>query len=189
MVTDGAAEPAAPTQADVVYVLETERLALRWFAPDDAEFVLELTGDPDWIRYIGDRGLRTVEDARGYIETGPRAMYARHGFGLYAVERKEDRAPVGMCGLIRRDWLPDVDVGFAFLRAFRGRGYAHEAALGTLRYARDVLGLPRVAAIVTPENADSIRLLAKLGMGFEGTTRPPNGTGEVAVYGVTFESS
>src|SRR5215207_666754 len=153
-------------------VLETERLVLRWLAEEDASFILELANDPDWLRHIGDRGIRTVDDARGYIATGPAAMYARHGFGLYAVELRESATPIGICGLIKRDWLEDVDVGFALLPRFRGMGYAREAASATLEYARGTLGLLRIAAIVSPGNDDSIRLLAKLGLGFERMARP-----------------
>jgi len=164
-------------------VLETERLVLRWLAEEDASFILELTNDPDWLRHIGDRGIRTVDDARGYIATGPAAMYARHGFGLYAVELRESATPIGICGLIKRDWLEDVDVGFALLPRFRGKGYAREAASATLEYARGTLGLLRIAAIVSPGNDDSIRLLAKLGLGFERMARPSADAEEVCVYG------
>src|SRR5215218_10903110 len=127
----------SPAGRSRLHVLSTERLVLRRLAAEDAEFILELMNDPDWLRFIGDRGIRTVEDARGYIATGPVDMYARLGFGLYAVELREDRTPIGICGLIRRDWLEDVDLGFAFLPHFRGAGYAHEAAAETLEYARN----------------------------------------------------
>jgi ribosomal-protein-alanine N-acetyltransferase len=165
-----------------VTVLETPRLALRQLTPADAEFIFALTNDPDWLRFIGDRGIRTMDDARDYIENGPTAMYAEHGFGLYAVELKETGAPIGICGLLRRAWLEDVDVGFAFLPEFRRAGYAREAASSTLAHARETLGLARVLAIVSPENRDSIRLLEKLGMRQERMTTPPGGGGEVAVY-------
>lgn len=163
-------------------VLETPRLALRHLTPADAEFIFALTNDPDWLRFIGDRGIRTMDDARDYIENGPTAMYAEHGFGLYAVELKETGAPIGICGLLRRAWLEDVDVGFAFLPEFRRAGYAREAASNTLTHARETLGLSRVLAIVSPDNRDSIRLLEKLGMRHERMTTPPGGGDEVAVY-------
>lgn len=166
-------------------VVDTGRLSLRHLAEDDAAFILELVNDPDWLRFIGDRGVRTIEDARGYILDGPVAMYARHGFGLYLVELRDGRVPAGMCGLLKRDWLEDVDVGFAFLPRFRGMGLAHEAARATLEYGRSALGLPRIAAIVSPENAGSIRLLEKLGMGFERMALPPGGAHEVCVYATT----
>lgn len=147
--------------------LETERLILRRMTRDDAPFVLELLNDPGWLRYIGDRGVRTLDDARAYIEKGPVAMVARHGFGLDVVERREGGVPLGICGLIRRETLPDVDLGFAFLPAHRGRGYAVEAARAVLRHGRETLGLQRIVAIATPDNYDSIRLLEKLGLRYE----------------------
>jgi RimJ/RimL family protein N-acetyltransferase len=150
-----------------VIVVETDRLVLRRVTLADAPFILELLNDPDWLRFIGDKGVRTVEDARGYIETGPLASYARHGFGLYVVARKADPAPIGLCGLVKRDVLPDVDVGYAFLPQHRGNGYAHEAAAAVLRFARDQVGLPRIAAITNSENERSIRVLEKLGLSFE----------------------
>jgi len=163
-------------------VLETERLSLRHLAEDDAAFILELTNDPDWLRFIGDRGIRDLDDARAYVRDGPAASYARHGFGLYLVELRDGSVPAGICGLLRRDWLDDADLGFAFLPRFRGMGLAHEAARGTLEHGLGALGLRRIAAIVSPENADSIRLLEKLGMRFEGTALPPGASREVCVY-------
>jgi [ribosomal protein S5]-alanine N-acetyltransferase len=150
-----------------VIVVETDRLVLRRVTLADAPFILELLNDPDWLRFIGDKGVRTLEDARGYIETGPLASYARHGFGLYVVTRKADPAPIGLCGLVKRDVLPDVDVGYALLPEHRGRGYAHEAAAAVLRFARDEVGLARIAAITNSENERSIRVLEKLGLSFE----------------------
>jgi len=150
-----------------VIVVETDRLVLRRVTLADAPFILELLNDPDWLRFIGDKGVRTLEDARGYIETGPLASYARHGFGLYVVARKTDPAPIGLCGLVKRDVLPDVDVGYAFLPQHRGSGYAHEAAAAVLRFARNEVGLARIAAITNSENERSIRVLEKLGLSFE----------------------
>jgi RimJ/RimL family protein N-acetyltransferase len=169
-----------------LHVLTTERLVLRWLSSEDAEFIFELMNDPDWLRYIGDRGIRTVDDARGFIASGPVAMYARLGFGLYAVELREAHTPIGICGLIKRDWLEGVDVGFAFLPAFRGMGYAREAAAATLEYARTTLGLDRILAIVSPENDDSVRLLTRLGLAFERMGRAAPEAPEVCVYGRTF---
>ena len=104
-------------------VIETERLTLRQLTSDDAPFILQLLNDPAWLRFIGDRGVRTVEDAKRYILTGPVVMYERLGFGLYMTERKSDRVPMGICGLIKRDDLADIDIGFVFLPQFRGCGY------------------------------------------------------------------
>lgn len=158
-------------------VFETDRLVLRELTTDDAAFAFELVNDADWIRYIGDRGVRTLDDARAYLEKGPIAMVRREGFGLWMVERRVDRAPLGMCGLLRRDWLPDVDIGFAFLPSHRRHGYAFEAADATLRHARDVLKLHRVVALTSLDNAPSQRLLEKLGLKLEGR-RPFAGTSE-----------
>ena len=164
-------------------VFQTERLTLRRLDSGDADFIYALTNDPDWLRWIGDRGIRTREDALAYIENGPVAMYAQVGFGLYAVVPKEGGAPIGMCGLLKRAWLDDADIGFAYLPRFRGAGYALEAAAGTLEYARSTLGIERVLAIVSPGNAASIRLLEKLGMTFERAARAPGEESDVLVYG------
>ncbi len=163
-------------------VFETERLVLRRVTEEDAPFILELLNDPDWLRYIGDRKVRTLEDARGYIQTGPMAMYARHGLGLYLTELKDGGAPIGLCGLLRRDGLADPDIGFAFLPAFRGRGYASEAAAATLEYAKNTLSLKKVVAITSPDNGRSGRLLDKLGMRFERMIRLAPEADEVKLF-------
>ncbi|MFI4982343.1 MAG: GNAT family N-acetyltransferase, partial [Nevskiales bacterium] len=113
-------------------VLETERLVLRRLVAEDAPFILELLSDPSWLRFIGDKGVRNLDDARLYIRIGPAAMYARLGHGLYLTELKDGGIPIGLCGLIKRDTLDDVDIGFAFLPQYRGQGYAREAAAATL---------------------------------------------------------
>jgi RimJ/RimL family protein N-acetyltransferase len=154
-------------------VLETRRLVLRRLTLDDAGFILELLNDPDWMRYIGDRGIRTLDDARGYLADGPIAMYARLGFGLYLAERIRDGAPLGICGLVKRDSLPDVDIGFALLARHRGQGYAREAAFAMLEYAQDTIGITRLVAIASPDNRPSIGLLERLGLRFEGTIQLP----------------
>jgi ribosomal-protein-alanine N-acetyltransferase len=168
-----------------VQVLETERLVLRWLTAADADFLVALMNDPDWLRFIGDRGIRTADDARRYVETGPARTIARRGFGMYAVALKETGAPIGICGLVDRDWLEEADLGFAFLPHFRGMGYAREAAAATLEHAR-TLGLSGVLAIVSPENHGSVRLLGKLGMDFVRRARPAPDAGEVCVYGRSF---
>ncbi len=152
--------------------LDTARLRLRPLAVADAPFILALVNDPDWLRHIGDKGVRTLDDARRFIVDGPMAMVARHGFGLQAVELHDGAVPIGLCGLIKRDTLADVDLGFAFLPAYRGQGYAREAATATLAYARDVLGLRRIVAITSLDNADSGKLLERIGMRFEALIQP-----------------
>jgi RimJ/RimL family protein N-acetyltransferase len=163
-------------------VLETERLALRRFDEGDAAFILELVNDPDWIRFIGDKRVCSLEDARGYIARGPLAMYERCGFGLYLVEAKGSGEPLGMCGLIRREGLADVDIGFAFLPRHRGQGLAREAAAACLAYGRDVLKIARVVAITSRDNEDSARLLEWLGMRFEKTVSLPGDPEELRLY-------
>lgn len=170
-------------------VIETERLALRWLEASDAGFMLELMNDPGWLRYIGDRGIRSVADARKYIEDGPREMYARLGVGLYMVELREGGAALGICGLVQRDWLEDVDLGFAFLPQFRGKGYAYEAAAATLDFGRSTLHLRRIAAIVAPENRDSMRLLEKLGFRLERMATPPLETRAVCVMALPLDTT
>ena len=170
-------------------VLETERLVLRRFDVGDAQFILELVNDPDWLRYIGDKAVRNLDDARGYIQKGPMDMYARHGFGLYCVELKSDATPIGMCGLLKRETLEDVDIGFAFLPQFRSQGYACEAALATLAYGADALGLKRVVATTTPDNDASGRLLCKVGLRFERMFTVPGENREVRLYGCSLPAA
>lgn len=167
-----------------VRVLETKRLILRWFTPDDALFVYELLNQPAWKRYIGDRGIDSVQAARNYIETVPLVSYRQHGFGLFAVELKLNSTLVGMCGLIKRDALNDVDIGFALLSRFEGQGLAYEAATATLVYSRDTLGLDRVVAITSLDNERSARLLARLGMRYEGMVRLSDTTEHLRLYAI-----
>jgi [ribosomal protein S5]-alanine N-acetyltransferase len=148
-------------------VIETERLALRRLSFEDSQFIVELLNDPLWLRFIGDKGVRTLDDARSYIVNGPLSMYERLGFGLYLAELKDDYTPIGLCGLLKRDDLEDVDIGFAFLEEFRGKGYAYEAALAVMDYGRKVLGKERILAITSLDNDASVKLLTKLGLKFK----------------------
>jgi RimJ/RimL family protein N-acetyltransferase len=147
-------------------ILDTGRLVLRTIALDDAAFYLELINDPAFIEHIGDRGIRTLAGAREAIASGPIAMQAALGHSLYVVELKDGGAPAGMCGLIKRDTLDEVDIGYAFLPQYRGRGYACEAATAVLAYA-PTIGIRRLLAITAPANAGSIALLCKLGLRFQ----------------------
>jgi [ribosomal protein S5]-alanine N-acetyltransferase len=155
----------------IMKTIQTERLTLRPMTEKDADFILELLNDPAFIRYIGDRKVRTREAAKAYITNGPVASYANNGFGLYLVELKESGESMGMCGLIRRNTLKDVDIGYAFLPKFWSKGYAFEAAQEMKRYAQEELTLKRLVAVVDPENPPSIHLLEKLGMKFEKMVR------------------
>lgn len=150
-----------------MHVLETDRLTLRRYTLNDAEFIFRLVNDPSWLRFIGDKNVHNLDDARRYLREGPLDMYERFGFGMYRVEEREGGTPVGMCGLIKRDTLPDADVGYAFLPEFRGKGYAFEAAAAVLAHGNRDFGLQRILAIVSPDNAGSIRVLEKAGMKFE----------------------
>ncbi len=160
-------------------VLATERLTLRQMTVDDAEFVLELLNDPAFIRFIGDRSVRTVDDARQYILNGPISSYDRYGFGLWIVELKAAGESIGMCGLLKRETLDDVDIGFALLPRYRMNGYAAEAASAVLQYGTKVLGLNRIVAIANPDNSASLRLLENLGLRFERFVRLSNDEPEI----------
>jgi [ribosomal protein S5]-alanine N-acetyltransferase len=151
--------------------LLTPRLAMRQPVATDAAFILRLLNDPGWLRYIGDRGVRTEADALGYIEDRLLAGFRQHGFGLWLTEPREGGAPLGLCGLLKRPELDDVDLGFAFLPEARGQGLAYEAARRSLEYAACDLRLHRVVGITLPDNAPSSRLLQKLGMTRERTVQ------------------
>jgi [ribosomal protein S5]-alanine N-acetyltransferase len=163
-------------------ILTTERLVLRELHAGDAAFIVSLLNEPSFIRNIGDRGVRTLEDARAYIAAGPVASYARHGFGLYLVERRQDGVPIGICGLVKRDELPGPDLGFAFLPAYWSQGYARESASAIQRHASGVLGLPRLLAISNPGNESSIRLLERLGFSFDRLVRLAADGAEVKLF-------
>ena len=164
-------------------VLETERLSLHRFGLDDAPFVLELLNQPSFLRFIGDKGVRSLDDARAYLADGPQASYARHGYGLWLVRRKRDGAPLGMCGLLKRDALPDPDLGFAFVPRAWGKGYAFEAAAATLAHGHEVLSLGAIVAVTSPDNLRSIRLLEKLGLRDAGPVELAPGEPACRLYG------
>ena len=147
--------------------LDTERLTIRLFTEGDAAFILELVNDADWLRFIGDKNVRSLDDARRYLRHGPLAMYEQHGLGLCCVERRSDAAALGMCGLIKRDAQADIDLGFAYLPAARGQGYAREAAAAMLAQGFGPLGLKRIVAITALDNQASARVLEALGMHLE----------------------
>lgn len=148
-------------------VLETERLILRRMNFADAPFILALLNEPSFLRFIGDKKVRTVQDAEQYILNGPVSSYNRNGFGLCLVELKETHTPIGMCGLLKRDELPHADIGFAFMPDFWNKGFAYEAAAAVMNDARERLKLKRVLAITNQDNESSIKLLQKLGFKFE----------------------
>lgn len=164
--------------------IETSRLQLRWLDLDDAPFILELVNDDGWLRYIGDKGVGSIDDARRYLETGPITMYREHGFGLNRVALKRDDRAIGICGILQRENLGDVDLGFALLPAYRRQGYAREAAAAVLEQAF-ASGISRVCAFLDPDNLESRRLLQDLGFSFETRYRPEPEANPLDLYGIT----
>ena len=164
-------------------VLETERLALRRLSLDDAEFIRELLNDPSFVRFIGDRGVRTLDDARGYLLQGPLASYERFGFGLYLTMLKTEGTSIGICGLLQRDTLPDVDVGFAFLPRFWSKGYAFESAAAVLAHGKTAFGLKRIVAVTQLDNPGSIKVLERLGLRYEQMVRLAEPGPDLQLYG------
>jgi RimJ/RimL family protein N-acetyltransferase len=169
-------------------ILETSRLVLRQMSVDDAAFMLCLLNDPSWLRFIGDRGVRTIDDARNYILQGAMANYARLGYGFYLVELKDTGIAIGMCGLAKRDYLEHADIGFAFLPAYCGQGYAFEAAAATLDYAQKQLHLPCIFATTRLDNLSSSTLLEKLGMRLDEIIMHPDGDRELKLYSIDLTS-
>ena len=163
-------------------VLETQRLILRQLSVDDAEFIFEIVNEPAFISNIGDKRVRNMADARQYILNGPIDSYQRFGFGLYLVELKESRLPVGMCGLLKRDALDDVDIGYAFLEKFWSKGYAFESTAAVMDYARNTIGLHRIVALISPGNEKSIRVVTKQGFHLEKVIRLPDYDGDSMLY-------
>lgn len=168
-------------------VLETERLILRHLDIGDAAFIVSLLNEPAFLQYIGDRQVRSIDDAVGYILKGPAASYRRHGFGLDLVQLKSDGSKIGICGLIQRDYLPHPDIGYAFQEKYWFKGYGVEAASGVLQHARLVLGLPRILAITAEENVASIRVLEKIGLGFEKHFEQPGYPNPSRLYSIDFD--
>ena len=163
-------------------VFETGRLVLRRLTVEDAPFILRLLNEPSFLQHIGDRGVRNLADAKQYILTGPVASYDRHGFGLFLVQLKDGGHPIGICGLLKRDALDDVDLGFAFVPESWSKGYAFESATATLAYGRNTHHLKRVVAIVSPDNVASINLLVKLGFYFERMVLMPGDKDELKLF-------
>lgn len=148
-------------------VFETSNLLVREFILDDAQFIIELLNSPGWLQYIGDRNIKSIEDAEKYLLKGPLDSYKKNGFGLWNVISKETGTAIGMCGLIKRDTLDSPDIGFAFLPAYAGNGYGYEVATATLEYAVSILGMTKVLAITLPDNIASVKLLQKIGLSFD----------------------
>jgi RimJ/RimL family protein N-acetyltransferase len=163
-------------------VLETARLRLGWLTVEDAAFMLRLLNEPSYIQHIGDRGVRSLTEAQEFLQKGPIASYEKHGFGLYRVERKEDGARIGVCGLLRRDLWDEVDIGYAFVPEAWGKGYALESTAAVMEHGRRALGIERIIAVVAPDNPRSIRVLTKLGLRFERKVRMKPDEDEIDLY-------
>lgn len=148
-------------------IFQTSRLTFSAFSRRDSGFILELLNSPGWLQFIGDRNVHTDQDAIAYLDNGPLASYREHGFGLWRVDLQKEGRPIGMCGLLKRPELDGPDLGFAFLPAYHRQGFGHEAAEGTIRFARNNLQLPELLAIVQPDNTASIGLLLKIGFAFD----------------------
>ncbi|MEO5898198.1 MAG: GNAT family N-acetyltransferase [Vicinamibacterales bacterium] len=164
-------------------VVETARLALRRLNPDDAPFILRVLNEPSFITNIGDRGVRTIDEARDYLLAGPIASYESNGFGLYLVELRAAGTPMGMCGLLKRPQLEHVDIGFSLVPEFWSQGYAFEAAQAVMHFARASLGLERIVAITSGHNDRSGRLLSRLGFTFERNVRMAPDGEELKLFG------
>jgi RimJ/RimL family protein N-acetyltransferase len=164
-------------------VITSARLTLRHLGMADANFILDLLNQETFIRYIGDKGVRNLADAWDYLANGPVESYRRFGFGLYLASLKDGDIPIGICGLVKRESLEDVDVGFAFLPQYCGRGLATESAAAVLAYGHEVLGLKRIVGITAAENHASIAVLQKIGLRFERVVRLRDDGGEVKLFG------
>jgi RimJ/RimL family protein N-acetyltransferase len=163
-------------------ILETDRLQLRMLTADDAPFILRLLNEPSFIQNIGDRGVRTIVDAQAYIQKGPLASYEKFGFGLWLIELKSEGTPIGICGLLKRDVLEDVDIGYALLPEFCSQGYAFESASAVMLYASEKLGLKRVVAVTNAANKSSIRLLEKMGFKYERMVQLSDGAPKIKLF-------
>ncbi|MBB5397794.1 GNAT family N-acetyltransferase [Mucilaginibacter sp. AK015] len=157
-------------------------LSLRRFTVDDAAFVFELLNTPAWKKFIGDKNVNSHEDAVKYIKNGPQSMYAKHGYGLWLVSITETGRPIGMCGLVQRDYLDRPDLGFAFLPGFEGKGLAYEASMAALIYVHQHYQLDKIYAITLADNIRSRRLLARCGFVHDQTVTPPGDEGLLLYY-------
>lgn len=166
-------------------ILETERLILRRFTLDDTAFIIELLNTEGWIKYIGEKNVKTTDQATSYLENGPLKSYCNHGFGLALVELKADHMPIGMCGLINREYLDHLDVGFAFLPNHTGHGYAFEIVKKTVEYALSELKQEKLLAITLPQNYSSIKLLTKIGFEYDKNFVSPDSGEELCLYSLT----
>lgn len=162
--------------------IQTERLIIKELDLNDADFIFKLLNSPGWLQFIGDRNIHSLEDAKNYLLNGPMKSYKKHGFGLYLVQLLKEGIPIGIAGLLKRDYLNGPDLGFAFLPEFEGKGYAFESSDAIMKQSKVILGLERIQAVVLPENQRSIRLLEKLGMKDPGNHQFPGQESEFKLY-------
>ena len=167
-----------------IFALETARLQMRWLTFDDADLMLAIWNDPAFIRHVGDRGIRTIEQAHDEMAKGAMQLYEKYGYGPYRVALKDGDTAIGICGLFRRDNLDEPDIGYGVLPEYCGKGYAYEASCAVVDYARADLGLARLVAIISPDNAASIGLIEKLGLRFENMHKLHEEDDEVCIYGM-----
>jgi [ribosomal protein S5]-alanine N-acetyltransferase len=167
-----------------MHIISTERLHLSEFTSQDAIFIMALLNSEGWLEYIGDRHIHSTQAAEQYIERALTKNYREKGYGFYKCSLRENGETIGMCGLIKRDYLPDIDIGFAFLPEFMGQGYAFEAAAATLSFARKQLKATKIAAITIPSNLPSIKLLEKLGLTYEKTIQAPGEEVDLLLMGM-----
>ncbi len=171
------------------FFIETERLKMRHLTVSDASFIVELLNSEGWLEYIGDRNVRTIEEAEAYLLNGPIKSYAENGYGLSLVSLKNGNKPIGACGLLKRDYLETADLGFAFLPEYIGQGYGYESASAVLAHAHDELRISSVLAFTVPHNVASIGLLEKLGFRFERVFTMPGEEEELLLYGMNMEGN
>ena len=165
-------------------VLETERLLLVPLSYDHCEFIFELVNEPSFKRFIGDKDVNSLEDARQYLREGPIGVYERFGYGMFRVSVKDTESPAGICGLMKRKGFEDPDLGFAFLNRFRNLGYANESADAVMKYAFGELKLDRIIAMADPENEPSLKLLRKLGFTYERDVRMPEDDHDINLFAI-----
>lgn len=168
-------------------IAETNRLIISKFTLKDAPFFLELTNTPSWIKYIGDRDIKTIKDAEEHIKNGPLKSYSEFGFGFYKLQLKEENLKsIGTCGLIKRESLEDVDIGFAMLPEYEGKGFGYESSVAVMNLAQHTFKLKRISAITLPNNIKSIKLIEKLGLTFEKKVKPFEDDKELLLFVKTF---
>lgn len=161
---------------------ETERLLLRPTSKDDADLILKLFNTPKWLKNIGDRNVNNLAQARKYIEEKMLPQLYTHGYSNYTVIRKADNRKIGCCGLYDREGLEGIDIGFAFLPAYEGKGYAFESAKKVLKIAYRNFGIKRISAVTAKSNRDSQKLISKLGLTYQKMIFLPNDDEELMYF-------